>query len=198
MAEPAGPQEPTAKMRIRNAALDLYAARGEDGTSMRRTADAAGVTVGLVVHHFGTKDRLREAVEEHVVDLFAEAIASVPDEGGARAVAGARDEAVMQMLAAHPSVVGYLRRAVLGLSGRRSDLLRRLTNLTVEQVAHSREAGLASRDERDSHQVIRVMTRQLGQLLLQPMIDAMWSQLEESESLEPKPVLVVRVDKPSE
>ena len=55
-------QDLTAKARIRNAALDLYAANGEDGTSLRTVATAAGVTVGLVVHHYGTKDGLREAV----------------------------------------------------------------------------------------------------------------------------------------
>ena len=66
----------TAKARIRNAALDLYADFGEDATSMRAVAEKAGVTVGLVVHHYSTKDGLREAVEQRIVDLFADAIAS--------------------------------------------------------------------------------------------------------------------------
>lgn len=60
-----------AKARIRNAALVLYAQDGEDGTSMRAVAGTAEVTVGLVVHHFRTKDGLRGAVDQHVVDLFA-------------------------------------------------------------------------------------------------------------------------------
>ena len=38
----------TAKARIRNAAFALYANYGEDATSMRAIAEAAGVTVGLV------------------------------------------------------------------------------------------------------------------------------------------------------
>ncbi|MGE9783439.1 TetR/AcrR family transcriptional regulator [Janibacter sp. G368] len=181
MATPLAQQDLTGKARIRNAALALYAEHGEDGTSMRRTADAAGVTVGLVVHHFGTKDGLREAIEDHVVDLFVEAIGSVPDAPDSRAVARERDAAVAEMLAANPAVVGYLRRSVLGLAGQRSDLLPRLTELAAQQVS------------RESRQAIQVMTRQLGQLLLQPMIDAMWSQLE-GASEDAKPVLVVRVE----
>lgn len=51
----------TAKARIRNAALDLFAAHGAEATSLR--AAAAGVTVGLIVHDYGTKEALREAVE---------------------------------------------------------------------------------------------------------------------------------------
>lgn len=39
------------------------------------------------------------------------------------------------------------------------------------------------------------MTRQLGQLLLQPMIDEMWTPLEgRGASADDKPVLVVRVE----
>ena len=68
----------TARARIRHAALDLFAERGVDGTPMRAVAARAGVTVGLIVHHFGTKEALREAVELDIVDRFAEAIATAP------------------------------------------------------------------------------------------------------------------------
>ena len=54
----------TAKAKIRNAALDMYAEQGEDRVSMRAVAARAGVTVGLVQHHFKTKDGLRQAVDE--------------------------------------------------------------------------------------------------------------------------------------
>lgn len=66
---------------------------------MRAIADTAGVTVGLVVHHFRTKDGLREAVEQRIVDLFSHAIDQVSIEGTTAAAAAARDEAVAGMLA---------------------------------------------------------------------------------------------------
>lgn len=161
---------------------------------MRRVAADAGVTVGLVVHHFGTKERLREEVETYVVDRFTEAIRSVPVQGSARDVAHGRDAAVATMLAAEPDLVTYLRRAVLGLSGPDDDLLRRLTELAAEEVARARAAGVADTDRRGSTQTIRTMTRQLGQLLLQPMIDSMWKQLEGQSDGPDKPALVVRVE----
>lgn len=189
----------TAKARIRNAALGLYAQHGEDATSMRAVAGTAGVTVGLVVHHFRTKDGLREAVEQRVVDLFAEAIDQVPAHGTATTVAAARDEAVARMLTANPEVVDYLRRAVLDPSGHRSRLLQMLTTLTAERVSTLRRSGVASRAHKDSSQVIGVMVRQLGELFLQPMIDTMWIQLAGAKAKDDrKPRLVVKVQEPPE
>jgi TetR/AcrR family transcriptional regulator, regulator of cefoperazone and chloramphenicol sensitivity len=48
---------------------------------MRAIAAAAGVTLGLLVHHYGTKDNIRDAVEELIVDHFRQAIAQAPADG---------------------------------------------------------------------------------------------------------------------
>ena len=184
----------TAKARIRNAAFALYANYGEDATSMRAIAEAAGVTVGLVVHHFRTKDGLREAIEQHIVDLFFGAIEQVPLEGTTAEIAAARDEAVADMLSDNPAVVGYLRRALLDPMGHRGRILEMLTDLAAKQVATLRNVGVASKAQRDSSQVIGVMIRQLGQLFLQPMVDSMWNQLAGPNAAEnDKPLLVVKV-----
>jgi AcrR family transcriptional regulator len=54
--------------RIRDAAVDRF---GRDGFSvgLRAIATDAGVTAGLVVHHFGSKDGLRRACDEHVLSV---------------------------------------------------------------------------------------------------------------------------------
>lgn len=188
----------TAKARIRNAALELFADYGETGTSMRAIAAAAGVTVGLVVHHFQTKDGLREAVEDRIVDLFAEAIERAPESGSARGVAAARDASVARMLAETPAVVGYLRRALLDVTGHKGNVLTKLTDLTAQQVASLRTAGLASTDHRDSNQVIGILVRQLGALFLQPMVDSAWEQLAGPGALDDgKPELAIGVTDPS-
>ncbi|BCJ34090.1 hypothetical protein Athai_15930 [Actinocatenispora thailandica] len=60
----------TAKATIRNAALRLFAERGHDAVTMREIAAAAGVSPALVVHHFGSKDGLRAAVDEYAGHAF--------------------------------------------------------------------------------------------------------------------------------
>ncbi len=190
----AGGDDLTAKARIRNTAMDLYAQFGEDRTSMRAIASAAGVTVGLLVHHFGNKDGIRDAVEELVVDYFAQAVAQAPGDGTKGEITAARNLSVERMLESNPAVVNYLRRAILDPAGPRGQLLERLTELIRNELTKLRDAGIASTDRRDSTQIIGVMVRQLGQLFLQPMVDTMWHQLSETdESDEAKPTLRVTV-----
>lgn len=58
----------TARARIRDAALHLFAEHGVDGTTIRDIAADAGVSVGLVRHHFGSKDDLRAACDVYALD----------------------------------------------------------------------------------------------------------------------------------
>ena len=58
----------TARARIRDAAIRLFAERGIDGTTVRDITEAAGVSPGLLRHHFGSKEALREACDLYVLD----------------------------------------------------------------------------------------------------------------------------------
>lgn len=183
----------TGRARIRNAALELYAEFGEDRVSLRTVAAAAGVTVGLVQHHFKSKDGLRAAVDQLVVDYHAQAIAGAAPEGGAASdVAIARDAAVSRMLESHPSVVNYMRRVLLDPAAPPDGLLAQLTALSRDQVMALREAGVASTDPPVAEQTVKLMVRQVGRLFLQPMVDTMWEQLSGDDApATAKPSLVV-------
>jgi len=58
----------TARARIRDAALRLFAERGIGAATIRDIAKAAGVSSGLVRHHFGSKDALRDACDSYAMD----------------------------------------------------------------------------------------------------------------------------------
>lgn len=182
----------TGKARIRNAALELFARNGAEATSLRSVASAAGVTVGLIVHHYGTKDALREAVEQVIVERFAEAIASVPvDRPPLDEVVADRDAAVAQMLAASPAVVDYLRRVLLDGGGAGRDLLSGLSELSARQVHELRSAGIVSTRHPVGEQVITVMVRQLGRLFLQPLVDRIAEEFTDDLDGSSRPTLVV-------
>jgi AcrR family transcriptional regulator len=57
----------TAAARIRDAAIELF---GRDGfaVGVRAIAAAAGVSPGLVLHHFGSKEGLRKACDDFVAE----------------------------------------------------------------------------------------------------------------------------------
>ncbi|MCB0942765.1 MAG: TetR family transcriptional regulator [Mycobacterium sp.] len=55
----------TTVARIRDAAIDQFGSRGFD-TGVRAIAEAAGVSPGLIIHHFGSKEGLRKACDDYI------------------------------------------------------------------------------------------------------------------------------------
>jgi len=70
----------TAPARIRDAAIEQFGQRGF-GTGLRTIAKAAGVSPALVIHHFGSKEHLRTACDDYILELIrdskAEALQSM-------------------------------------------------------------------------------------------------------------------------
>ncbi|MGW6906976.1 helix-turn-helix domain-containing protein [Streptomyces sp. NPDC054940] len=64
------PDDRTRRAVIRDEALRLFADRGPESVTGRQIAEAAGVSSGLVVHHFGSKGGLRREVDEYVLAVF--------------------------------------------------------------------------------------------------------------------------------
>lgn len=63
----APPADLTTRARIRDAAI-LRFGRDGFGTALRTIAADADVSAGLVIHHFGTKEKLRQACDAHVLE----------------------------------------------------------------------------------------------------------------------------------
>ncbi|PTR25617.1 TetR family transcriptional regulator [Rhodococcus sp. OK519] len=57
------------RARIRDAAIHVFGEQGFDA-GVRVVATAAGVSPGLVNHHFGSKQGLRAVCDEHVLDII--------------------------------------------------------------------------------------------------------------------------------
>lgn len=71
----------TTRARIRDAALRLFPQRGFAATTIRSIAAEAGVSPALVLHHFGSKDGLREECDRYVVARFRETKLAAMEEG---------------------------------------------------------------------------------------------------------------------
>lgn len=63
------PDDRTAVARIRDAAIEQFGHRGF-GVGLRTIADAAGVSPALLIHHFGSKQGLRQACDDHVLAVI--------------------------------------------------------------------------------------------------------------------------------
>jgi len=112
----------TARAVIRDEALRLFAEHGPDTVTIRQIAAAAGVSPALVVHHFGSKEGLRRAVDERVLAILDDLFAAIGDLDWAadpaagpsrRPSAGVFAEAVVARLPEGSPVPAYLRRLLL-------------------------------------------------------------------------------------
>lgn len=66
------PEDLTTRARIRDAAVVCFGQAGF-GTPLRAIAADAGVSAALVIHHFGTKEKLRKACDAHILEEIGHA-----------------------------------------------------------------------------------------------------------------------------
>jgi AcrR family transcriptional regulator len=98
--------------RIRNAALTSFSTHGTAATTLRAVAAAAGVSLGLVQHHFATKAGLIKAVDDYVLDIMITPIAQPIAETSTDSISeiGRR---ISEMIVNQPDVASYVGRALV-------------------------------------------------------------------------------------
>ncbi|GAA1805489.1 TetR/AcrR family transcriptional regulator [Actinomadura chokoriensis] len=132
----------TARARIRDAALLQFAERGMKGATFRGIAEAAGVSVGLVQHHFGSKDELREACDAYTLDT----VRRLSDASGGAGDPGFQAWAERLGL----PVRRYLARALVDGSAAAARLFDDLVD-TTERYLTDPPPGFTTPDTRDAH-----------------------------------------------
>lgn len=65
------------KQTIIDAAMELFAEKGFEGTSIRELAAAAGVNIAMVNYYFGSKEKLFEAMVEQKASYFREKLTEI-------------------------------------------------------------------------------------------------------------------------
>lgn len=98
--------------RIRAAAMQSLAAHGAGATTMRGVAAAAGVSLGLVQHHFATKANLIKAVDDYVMGLVIASMSQPLSDDSIDSVSeiGGR---ITKIISEKPDVAAYLGRALV-------------------------------------------------------------------------------------
>ncbi|MCB2174227.1 MAG: TetR family transcriptional regulator [Actinomycetales bacterium] len=159
----------TSRARIRDAAIRRFGAEGF-GVGLRAIAADAGVSPALVLHHFGSKEGLRRACDEHVLAVIAEV--------KARSVTAAGPEMVMTQMAEieqYAPLVAYQLRSVLAGGEMAKALLEDFMASARTWVADGVAAGTL-RPSRDEEARVRYLTLSgyggiLGWMALDPPED---------------------------
>jgi AcrR family transcriptional regulator len=156
------PDDLTARARIRDAAIDLFAERGIGPATIRDIAAAAGVSSGLVRHHFGSKEGLRKACDQYAMAELATVRNRVFDDGGFndQAFLGSIQPASMRLQR-------YLVRSTLDSPESTSAMFRWMVEIAEEWLV---QHGIRVEDQRAYAAVLIAM--QMGMFLMADQISA--------------------------
>jgi AcrR family transcriptional regulator len=125
---PAAADPPGGRARLLQVAMRQFAAQGFDSVTVRAIAAEAGVTAGLIKHHFGSKEGLRDAVDALFLQRTTAALerATEARQNLDEAAFGDYERAWLVRYANEwPDFVAYLRRAIMENSPWGQSLFRR-------------------------------------------------------------------------
>lgn len=150
------PDPPTTADRILRAAVARFATDGFARATIRAIAADAGVSPGLVPHHFGSKDGLREACDQHVIDFAESQIAQIGrmERGDERKTFGSLSYVYDQV----PTMFGYMANALIEGGPRVDALVDRMVDISERFYADAERAGwCAPSQDRRARAVLSVI-----------------------------------------
>src|SRR2546423_3181086 len=160
----------TAAARIRDAALRQFAARGVAATSIRDVAKAAGVSPGLVQHHFQSKAGLRKAVEEFVFrgafESFGQPVGGAPPAESSAQI-GSKISAFIRE---NPAIFAYIGRSLLEADDAGLQLFDGLLTLARTQLDRMAANGLLRTDVDRLWAALHVILIDIAAYLLEPAV----------------------------
>lgn len=125
--------------------MRLAAERGWGAVSIRDIAAGAGVSPSLVVHHYRTKSRLRQAADQRAVEIFTELIAKVADLDDAGDVAGMSIVAAFHdQVGGDSAVLGYVRRLLIDGGDAATTLFDALFAATAQMLTVMESRGIVT------------------------------------------------------
>lgn len=127
--------------RILDAATEVFSQQSASEATLQMVADSAGVSVGLVQHHFGSKDGLIAAVDAHAMTVIGAAMAQPLPESPTDAVLelGRR---VGSLLSDHRAVVDYLARLLVDGTSTGAAFFDATVTIVVGHWQHLAEIGV--------------------------------------------------------
>ncbi|HTW09082.1 MAG TPA: TetR family transcriptional regulator [Acidimicrobiales bacterium] len=164
---------PTSDLRaaavIRERAMELFAQSGVAKVTVRQIASAAGVSPALVIHHFGSKDGLKNAIDERVVAVFDALIADLQrlEEEGSTATLAAL---FARQLDQQPALTDYIARLLVEDGPAGDALFQRLYETTVAGVRRLVETGAVRVSADEPVRAMFLLVNDLAALLLRHRI----------------------------
>ena len=150
----------TTKSKIRDAAIGLFARDGVEKTTVRAIAAAADVSPGLVIHHYGSKQGLVHACDQHVASLIHEGKSEAMQGGPGFDVLGALRES------GGADVMRYLAKRLVAGSDEVAQLVDQLVSDAEQYLEQGVEAGMLKPSTDPHGRAVILTIWSLGALVL--------------------------------
>lgn len=170
--EPQTVPGPDGRQRLIVTALALFSERGFDGVTVRDIAKASGVSIGLINHHFGSKEGLREAVDEYFMAQFQEVLDAFPnsDANSVTDFENWADDWIARHMDNWNAMSGYFRRALLEESEWGAKIFTRFYEIAQNSVNRMDASGHIRPDVDRLWLPFLIVYLELGTTLLDPYI----------------------------
>jgi len=134
--------EPNARSRLAQAAMELYAARGFEQTTVAEIAERAGLTERTFFRHFADKREVLFAGAGALQELVVSAIAAAPDELAPMDIAAAGIEAAAAQIEQQREFARARQAVIAGSAELRERELIKLASLSAAMADALRERGI--------------------------------------------------------
>ena len=169
----------TGRDRLLLVAMHLFAERGFDGVTVRDISSAADVSVGLINHHFRSKEGLRQAVDDYFINRTGAAIEralEAADSLNPDQIADFQRKWIVKYKDEWPEFVAYLRRAIIEASPWGETLFRRYHESIRRMLDRFDASGKISPETDRFWLPLIYMFVLMGPLILDPFIKNMFGR----------------------
>jgi AcrR family transcriptional regulator len=167
----AGSRGLSSAARIREAALAGFARDGVKATSIRDVAAAAGVSPGLVQHHFPSKAALQDAVDQHVLAIAGEVFSDLPDSGPAAQPLKEMADRVTEFVRDNPVMLRYVARSIIEGEETALRIFDGFVALADTQMQRFKEQGYLHEDADLPWAALHVVIFNLSAVLFETALD---------------------------
>lgn len=147
--------------RILAAGFEVFGSSGVGGTSLKRVAERAGVSQALIVHHFDSKDGLRDACDQRVVEVIRTRKQEMVSEGP-----NLNPLTALTAMEEHRPLVRYLARRLSEGGDRVDALVDEMLADAEEYTADGVSAGMVRPSDDPRGRVVVLLLMSLGVLVL--------------------------------
>jgi len=178
----------TARARIIDAAVLVFADQGE-AASVRAIAAAAGVSAGLITHHFGSKEALKAECDERVLDTYtALNMAGIADPVASMGIIEDTDADQMNRVS---TLTAYVLRAFLDGGPTARQFYQRFLDRTRGIMTAAAASGMVRPECADEAHLQYLAASDLGFMLVQLVTDPPESSVGFYQHLMKRPEVMV-------